>query len=98
MISRNRDNTTCVYDYWGIVESSDNWLDGLHSWLYPAWQGGLNMVPLPRLYKTRREAREFCTREKNKLKGRPDLTNEPHGWKMPRVAKIRVTCELVQYE
>lgn len=79
---------------WGIVKSSDNWLDGAREWFDPAWQNGLNMVPMPRMYVTRREAREACTRMRNDLKGRPDLQAQPHGWKMPRVCKIKVTFEL----
>jgi len=88
---------------WGIERHSDNWLGGETKWLEPAWQNGLNMVPMPRLYKTRREAREYRRREfaylnPASLSFRPDLANQPHGWKHPRVVKVECTFEVTDYD
>ena len=88
---------------WGIERHSDNWLDGETRWLDPAWEKGLNTTPMPRLFMTRREAREYRRREYAYLNPaslgfRPDLANEPHGWKYPRVVKLQVTYEVTDYD
>jgi hypothetical protein len=45
---------------------------------------------LPRLFKTRREAREFAETEYGYIRTRPDLQREPHGWTVPKSIKVDV--------
>ena len=43
---------------------------------------------LPKIFKTRRECRQYITVRYGYIKGRPDLRREPHGWRMPRPVKV----------
>jgi len=47
------------------------------------------------VFSTRREAREFIAEYCSYLKDRPDLQQEPHGWKMPVAVKVTVQVEPV---
>lgn len=30
------------------------------------------------------------------IKTRPDLRKEPHGWRLPKAVRVKVTCEAVE--
>ena len=47
----------------------------------------------PLWFWTRKEARAYIKERYGYIAGRPDLRAEPHGWKMPRAVKIRITVE-----
>lgn len=78
---------------WGILECSDNRLDGKREWLSNDWRS--RAVVRTWLFSTRQEARTIRDREFGYIKNRPDLRAEPHGWKMPKVVKVKVTIEVM---
>jgi hypothetical protein len=45
---------------------------------------------LPKLFKTRKEAREYIEKRYGYIATRPDLRAEPHGWRMPQAIKVKV--------
>lgn len=49
---------------------------------------------LPRMFRTRREARAHRDEFYGYIKNRPDLKAEPVGWQIPAVVKVRVTVEV----
>ena len=74
---------------WAVLWQSDNRLDGRQRRLVwpphrPCW---------PQLFRTRRECREFIEREYGYIRTRPDLRREPHGWRMPKAVRVRITEE-----
>jgi hypothetical protein len=77
-------------NYWGILWRSDNMLDGKRqhlvfgSFYEPKGPG-------PTLFLTRAEAREFRDKHYGYIRTREDLKREPHGWKLPRVVRVRAT-------
>lgn len=52
----------------------------------------------PLLFCTRNECREYIAREWGYIAKRPDLRGEPHGWRVPRPIRIRVTVEKLNAE
>lgn len=81
---------------WAIKWRSKNKLDGERQYL----QGGSRHNP-PYMfggYKTmvfasRALARHYVKQHYGYMRGRQDLKDEPHGWKMPQVVKVNVTVE-----
>lgn len=71
---------------WGLQWRSVNRRDGEQSHL-------LNDQFIPVLFRTRAEARQYAEAEYGYIKHRPDLRGEPHGWRMPRPVRVRVTME-----
>jgi hypothetical protein len=69
---------------WALVWWSRNRLDGERRHMLRE-----DFVPL--LFATRREARDYAAHHYGYVRTRPDLRNEPHGWRMPY--PIRVTIE-----
>lgn len=67
---------------WAIEWHSVNKLNGDQRMLL----GGIDG-----LFKTRQAARAHIEEQWGFLRDRPDLHAEPHGWKMPRAVKVRVT-------
>lgn len=45
---------------------------------------------LPALFRTRREAREYINRKYGYIRTRPDLKEEPHGWRLPSAIKVEI--------
>jgi hypothetical protein len=92
-IEMSSDNTQL---WWAIESRSDNWLDGLTSHLVRDWMthtdGIRNQV---KLFDTRQLARTWNEKVNGYIRYRPDLLNEPHGWKMPRVVRVEVTIKVV---
>lgn len=71
---------------WGVLWLSENRLDGTTR--HVMWEAGL-----PLLFETRREARVWIEHRHGYIRGRSDLRAEPHGWRMPRAVRVRVTIE-----
>lgn len=70
--------------FWAAQWRADNRLDGsIRHLMY-----GRDL--LPKLFKTRREARDWIEQEFGWLRERPDLKAEPFGWKMPVPVKVQV--------
>jgi hypothetical protein len=67
---------------WAIKHSSRNRLDGYREWLAHE-----NCVPM--LFTTRTAARAHIVK-KMAIYSRPDLRREPHGWKTPRVIRVKI--------
>ncbi len=71
---------------WALKWRSENRLDGKYEYImWQWWTGG-------GLYKTRQEARAALKKEWGYLQNRPDLQREPHGWKMPKVVKVKMSA------
>jgi len=68
---------------WGVIWRSEDRLDGKREHL-------LFENRLPRLFFTRREAREYAEKRYGYIRKRKDLRDEPHGWKMPVAARVAV--------
>jgi len=49
---------------------------------------------LPCLFKTRKLCREYIQEKYGYIKDRKDLRDEPHGWRLPRPIKVRITPEI----
>jgi hypothetical protein len=81
--------------FWAIERRSDNWLDGKASHLQTWWNLHPSVNCQVMLFNSRSSAREFNHKENGYIKHRPDLMNEPHGWKMPRVVRVEVTYKVV---
>jgi len=45
---------------------------------------------LPKLFRTRKECREFIKAKYGYIAERPDLRTEPHGWRMPQPVKVNI--------
>lgn len=69
---------------WGVKWRSENKLDGKRDFL-------VHEQGLPVMFKTRSRARAYINARYGYIKYRQDLKQEPHGWKMPIPAKIKVT-------
>jgi len=80
---------------WAIKWRSKNKLDGDCSHLigfpqrFPANKSGYTTM----CFETRQLARDYVNRHYSYIKGRKDLKEEPHGWKMPKVVKVSVTVK-----
>ena len=53
----------------------------------------MNENYLPKLFRTRRECREWIEKDCGYIKDRPDLRAEPHGWRLPQAVKVKVGVE-----
>ena len=74
---------------WGVEWYSRNALDGVTR--HPVW-----MEPnRPALFGTRKEAREWIQEKYGYIRLRRDLREEPHGWRMPRAVRVRLTISTV---
>ena len=77
--------------YWGVLWRSSNTLDGKREYfLYDADRG-----PGPVMFRSRSEARAYRDKEYGYIRKRIDLKLEPHGWKLPRVVRVRANYEVV---
>jgi len=68
---------------WALEWNSRNQLDGDRRFFM--WNGDC-----PHLFRTREDARQFVAEKYSYIAKRPDLKAEPHGWRTPRVVKVRV--------
>ena len=81
---RQRVKTTRRPDaiWWGVEWRAQNRFDDTDRHL--AWEYDV------RLFRTRRECRDFIEQEFGYIKTRPDLQTEPHGWRMPVAVRVGV--------
>lgn len=79
---------------WAVEWRSDNWLDGrTRHWMAKYFQHKRDPVYTgycPALFATRREARAWVKEFHGYIAKRPDLRAEPHGWKPPKIYKVKV--------
>ena len=68
---------------WAVLWRSNNDLDGLVEHL-------VHRGRYPVTFRTRREARAWIVVNYDWLKRKPELRNEPHGWRMPSPIKVKV--------
>ena len=80
-----------VGTYWGVLWRSENLLDGKVEQLVFASERQLG----PALFRTRDSARRYRDKHYGYIRDRADLQKEPHGWKLPRVVRVRATYEPV---
>ncbi len=71
---------------WGVVWKSKNKLDGESRHLM--YDGG-NGVPA--MFATRKRAQVWITTHYGYIRTRPDLKNEPHGWRLPKPTRVVIT-------
>lgn len=69
---------------WGALWHSKNKVDGVTEHILRE-----NCVPV--LFRTRQEARDWIEEKYGYLKHRKDLRSEPHGWKLPKPVKVKIT-------
>lgn len=81
---------------WAIKWRSENHLDGKREYLLggarherPSPFGGYKTM----VFETRREARQYINKHYGYMRRRKDLRDEPHGWRMPSVVKVRVMVQ-----
>ena len=51
----------------------------------------LHSEALPCLFRTRDEARKYANERLGYIKRRPDLREDPHGWRMPTPIRVVIT-------
>ena len=73
-------------NYWCLMWRSKNEKDGesKHYMLHDC---------LPCLFRKRREARAYASKEYGYIKHRKDLRSEPHGWRLPKPVRVTITVE-----
>ena len=74
---------------WGLLWRSENLLDGKVEHLMS--EDGKLLY-----FSTRQSARDYAHLRWGYIKKRPDLQAEPHGWKMPKPVKIRLSVEVIK--
>ena len=79
---------TTQLDRWAVKWISDNALDGKHEHLCLS-----KNRELIRIFRTRADARRRRDEEYGYILHRKDLRAEPHGWKFPKVVRVRVVLE-----
>ena len=70
---------------WAAMWHSENGLDGVDEHLIR------DPIGIIKLFRSREEARDFIEKQYGYIRRRPDLKAEPHGWRIPRPVKLRVT-------
>lgn len=70
---------------WGLIWQSKNRLDGENAHVIITQFHGYPF------FFTRKEAREFRDKHYGDFRHRADLKAEPHGWRLPRVARVKIT-------
>jgi hypothetical protein len=68
---------------WGLKWCSKNKLDGLTEHI-------IYDNRIPALFHTRSDARRYADKEFGYIKTRKDLQCEPHGWRFPRIIRVKV--------
>lgn len=88
-------NDTC--EGWGVVDTSDNQLDGFVQKLIggvrfgsPDHLSGYRIM----VFKSRAAARAHIEKHYGYMRTRPDLKAEPHGWRMPKAMRVRVNVRV----
>ena len=80
-----------VLNRWAVKWVSDSALDGKreHLCLYKNCE-------LIGIFRTHKEARKFRDDEYGYIRHRKDLRSEPHGWKFPKIVRVKVTIKEVK--
>lgn len=73
-----------ILGFWGALWVEDNSLDGRTERL-------LCHEGLPAVFRTRRAAQDWIKLRYGYIATRPDLRREPHGWRMPKPVRIKIT-------
>lgn len=79
-----------VYHRWALVWRQRNKLEGKQERLL----SGKWPMAMIETFRTRKEAEAKRESEYGYIRNRPDLQMEPHGWKMPKVVRVRMTVEV----
>lgn len=69
---------------WGLLWRSKNRRDGVTEHL-------LYVDGVPLIFATKKEAQAYAQRQYGYIKTRPDLRREPHGWRMPKPVRVRIS-------
>ena len=80
-----------TFKTWVIEWQQENKLDGKTVYFIGDGTG------LPKRFRTRKEARQYRDEKYGFIKDRPDLQNEPHGWKLPKVRRVEVEVNVKAY-
>lgn len=71
---------------WAALWRSENKLNGKTEYF-------IRSCSIPRLFRTREEARNFIKENYRYIKFREDLRGEPHGWKVPIAIKVDIVAK-----
>ena len=74
-----------TYKAWAPKWKSRNQLDGLTEYL------ATEAVTSLRLFRSRADCRAYIQEMYGYIKHRRDLRTEPHGWRVPKAVRVRVT-------
>ena len=69
---------------WGALWYSKNILDGITKHI-------IYENCLPALFRTKKEAMQFIKQKYGYIATRKDLREEPHGWRMPKPIRIKIS-------
>lgn len=72
-----------LWSVWGVLWRSKNSLDGTTEHIM--CDGGL-----PKLFRTRKQARQWIDAEYGYIMRRPDLRAKQHGWRLPLAVRVVV--------
>lgn len=73
-----------VIERWGALWRSNNKLDGVNQHI-------IFENYLPALFLTKKEAIKFIKQKYGYIATRKDLRDEPHGWRMPKPIKLKIS-------
>jgi hypothetical protein len=69
---------------WGALWYSNNHLDGITRYIiYENY--------IPALFNTKREVMKFIKDRYGYIAKRKDLRDEPHGWRMPKPVRVKIS-------
>lgn len=74
--------------WWGAEWHEKNQLDG--ETRHVMYERGMPLV-----FGTREEARQWIKRKYGYIRYRKDLREEPHGWRMPKAVRIKVSVTVL---
>lgn len=75
---------------WGAEWYSRNRLEGVSRYLL--WKGPNE----PAIFATRSDARAWVAERYGYIRHRPDLREEPHGWRVPRAIRVVVDIKPIR--
>ena len=74
-----------TYSAWAAFWYSKNKFDGINIHIIYCDNR------LPALFRTRKECRKYINARYGYIRGRLDLQQEPHGWRLPRAVRVSIT-------
>lgn len=72
---------------WGAMWYSKNKLNGIRKHI-------IFENCLPKLFVTKKEANNFIKEKYGYIANSPDLKKEPHGWRMPKAVRMKISIIL----